>query len=387
MPGRPRRGAATGVRALPFDDAVLDVVEDGEEQRRAGGRDAVQRRRRRRFEQHVEGAAACQEAVEADGEQGALRPGPVRRRPVRAQLDDELVAQRERVRIQRLGDGRQLPARRIAQEQLAAVEIDLAQHELALVAGRRILPGGDGQIVFPRFVDGRGVFQRRPAPPGLDDARVAGFGHRPGAEVRCDEQRVRVDPAGARLRFRQRKTTIDEGERPHVEFAHDVGIAAAARQGDEAARAVRFQERHAGPHPVLVFNAGEGVQVQHRFPGGFRLAVFVQRGAAPDAPFVIGVAPEVVEPAGVMADVGDAVARVEDRLQPRAQGRVARQGGEFAFRFRIAVGHPAERTVGIDVFQPQPGVELPLAISARFGHTSKHPKISARQLAFRPLYG
>ena len=68
---------------------------------------------------------------------------------------------------------------------------------------------------------GRG--ERGPALPDLRDPRVAGGGHRPGAEVGPDVERVRVEPARAHaLGLGQEEAVLHERLRLEVELADDV---------------------------------------------------------------------------------------------------------------------------------------------------------------------
>jgi hypothetical protein len=191
-----------------------------------------------------------------------------------------------------------------------------------------------------------------PRLPRLDDARIARAGHRFRAELGGQEHAVAVDPADAGLGFRDDEAAGDEGFVRQVEFAHHMGVAAAARQRDQGAVAARFQLDAAGPDPVFVFLARQCIQVEHGFPGGFRLAVLVQRGAAPDAALMAGVAPEVVVEVAVAADPGNPFLRIEDGLQARTQRRVIGARRQFGFAVVIAFANPAERAFGGDLFQP-----------------------------------
>src|SRR3546814_11881359 len=70
-----------------------------------------------------------------------------------------------------------------AQVQFVVVEGERAVHEVALVAGRVVVAGADRHVGGLAFVYQRRRLERRAALPLLDDARVAGFGHRTGADV------------------------------------------------------------------------------------------------------------------------------------------------------------------------------------------------------------
>ena len=265
-----------------------------------------------------------------------------------------MVAHGECRRVVRFRHLLQLGA--VAQEHFAAVEIDLPLDELVFVAGREVLVGAGAQVVGLGFVQRLRLRQRRAALPLFDDARIAGAGHRAGAEIGGDEQGVLVDPAGAALRFGQGKTAVDKGAFGHVVFAHHLGVAAAARQGNEAAFALWIQAGGAAPDPVFMLAGGQLVEVDHGFPGGFRQLVLRQGGAAPDAAHVLRVAPEIVVILAFLADVGNAFLRVEDGFQARLQGGEAGPGFQFFGGDGIVLLDPGQRLVAEDVFQPQVGI-------------------------------
>src|SRR3546814_14818363 len=71
----------------------------------------------------------------------------------------------------------------------------LFRSEVALVAGRVVVVTGDVHVARLALVDHLRRGQRRAPLPALDDAWIAGGGHRAFAEVAEHEQRVAVDPA------------------------------------------------------------------------------------------------------------------------------------------------------------------------------------------------
>src|SRR3546814_1095422 len=100
----------------------------------------------------------------------------------------------------------------------------------------------------------------------LDDARVAGFGHRTGTEVGGHVHGVAVDPAQAALGLRALEAAFHPLLRGQVELAGHVGVGAAARERDQAAGVVRAQAVGAVPDPVLAFGLVQRVEVEQGFP-------------------------------------------------------------------------------------------------------------------------
>ena len=342
------------VHVAQFRQAVLDLVQGRQQDGRLRWRDIVQRRGGSGGEQHLQRLPALHEGLEVGGQQRALRIGLAVHFPVRAQGNDQLVAHGEGrgvVRLRHLFE-----FRTVAQEHFAAVEIDLPLDELMLVAGREVLVGARAQVVGFGFIQGVRLRQRRAALPLFDDARVARAGHRAGAEIGGHEEGIGVDPAGAALRFGQGEAAVDKRACRHVVLAHDLGVAAAARQGNEAAFALRIQAGGAAPDPVFVLAGGQLVEVDHGFPGRFRQPVLRQGGAAPDAAHVLGVAPEIVVVLAFLADVGNAFLRVEDGFQARLQGREAGPGFQLFGGDGIVLLDPGQRLVAEDFFQPQVGI-------------------------------
>ena len=166
---------------------------------------------------------------------------------------------------------------------------------------RRSKPGVRSTTT-PAQTSWRGAFeqrrrraQRRAARPALGDARVAGVGHRAGAEVGADDERVGVEPGDVRLRFGQHEAAVHEGLVDGVELAHHLGVGAAARQRDQAAAILGAEALGTAPDPVLALGGGQRVEVEHGFPARLRLAVLGERRAPPQAALVLLVLPEVVQ--------------------------------------------------------------------------------------------
>src|SRR5690606_9698169 len=152
----------------------------------------------------------------------------------------------------------------------------------------------------------------------------AGFGERALAEVGEDEYRVAVDPGQAALGLGSEEAVFHPLPAGQVELAGHVGVGAAARERDQAAVVVGAQAVGTVPDPVLALGGVERVQVQQQFPLGVVLAVFLERGAAPDAALVVPVAPEVVVVVAHLADGGDPLVGVVD-------------GEQFGFEFAESV--------------------------------------------------
>src|SRR5690606_4425613 len=130
-----------------------------------------------------------------------------------------------------------------------------------------------------------------------------------------DEHRVAVDPGQAAFGLGAEEAVFHPLLAGQVELAGHVGVGAAARERDQAAVVVRAQAVGAVPDPVLALGGIERVQIEQQFPLGVVLAVFLERGAAPDAALVVFVAPEVVVVVAHLADGGDALVGVIDGEQ------------------------------------------------------------------------
>ncbi|MNV53240.1 hypothetical protein D3C71_1453780 [compost metagenome] len=202
------------------------------------------------------------------------------------------------------------------------------------------------------FVHRGGGRDRRATLPALDHARVAGGGHRASAEIGVDEHVVLVDPAQPALGFGTEETVLDPLLVGQVELAGDVGIRAAARQRDQAAGVFRTQAVGAVPHPVLTFGLVQRVQVQHGFPQRLGLAVFHQRGAAPDAPLVLLVLPEVVVVVANLLDARNLGVRIQHLADAGLHLLELRALRQPSLGFGVLFLHPGQRLVAGDVFQP-----------------------------------
>ena len=224
-------------------------------------------------------------------------------------------------------------------------------------------PGGD--IARVAFVDRDRFAQGRAAAPALDDPRVAGIGERAGTEVRADDERVGVQPARAALGLGQREATVvrvEEALVDQIELAHHGRVRPTAGQRDQTAPPLAAghggRERVAAvPDPVLAFDRAQRVEVEHGVPLGFGLPVALQRGAAPQAAHVLGVLPEVVEVRADAADVGNALAAVQQRQQPGLEVGVFGAGAEFGLRAGVVGTHPVERSLALHVFEPEVRVQ------------------------------
>src|SRR5262249_681860 len=162
----------------------------------------------------------------------------------------------------------------------------VALEALGGVAGR-----ADGDIRLLPLQHALRFAKRRTALPFLHYSRIAGVGERAGAEVSANEHTVLVAPGHLALGLRQRETILHERLGLGVEFANDRGIRAAARERHERPVIARFQPRRAVPDPVLLLGLRECVEIEYRLPFRLGLAVFVERGAPPEAALVLLVAP------------------------------------------------------------------------------------------------
>src|SRR5690606_7705733 len=136
------------------------------------------------------------------------------------------------------------------------------------------------------------------------------------------------------------------------ELAGDVGIGTAARQRDQAARVFRTQAVGAMPDPVLALGLVERVEVEHGLPLRLRLAVFLERGAAPEAALVLAVLPEVVIPVALLVDARDLVVGVVDGQQIGFQRLEAGGVGQLGLGLRVLPADPGELLFAFDVLEP-----------------------------------
>jgi len=152
-----------------------------------------------------------------------------------------------------------------------------------------------------------------------------------------------------------------------VEFAHDLSVGAAAREEHQAARRIGRECVGTAPDPVLAFGRGERVEIENGLPGRLRLAVFGERGAPPQAALVGFVLPEVVDVLAAPRDVRDAVFRVQDLQKALARGCVLGARLQQLLRACVLVAHPGERTIALDVFEPEEGVVVDRGVNSRGG--------------------
>ncbi len=335
--------------------AVLDVFHHVEHEVVLGPGVTGQRGLLGGLEQHAEVALAGHEVVEAGGDQRAGRVGLAACLVRGAKLQQQPVLVHGLAgRIGRIDLGKL--AVLAPQVQLVVVEGDGAADEIALVARRVVAAGGDVHVARLAGVDRGRAGQRGATVPLLDDVRVAGAGHRARAEIGEYVHAVFVDPAQPALGLGTEEAVLDPGLAGQVELAGHVGIGAAARQRDQAAPVGRLQAIRAVPNPVLAFCLVQCIEVEHGFPLGLGLAVLVQRGAAPQAPLVLLVLPEVVVEIADLLHAGDLCVGVEDgedvRLKPLELGGA----GKFGFGLGIARAYPVQRLVRANVFQPGIGI-------------------------------
>src|SRR3546814_3695081 len=78
------------------------------------------------------------------------------------------------------------------------------------------------------------------------------------------------------------------------------------------------------------------------FPLRLVLAVFLERGAAPDAALVLRVLPEVVVVLAALADVGDLGVGIEHGEDVGLELVEARRAGQFGFGAGVLLAHPGQ---------------------------------------------
>ena len=350
----PHPGATGAHRRAPLLHASGHVVQHRQQHVPVRGGEAFQGPRGRGREQRVEAALAGQERLGVGDQQAAARPGAAARGPVALELDQQVRAPERRVRV--VGHFQRHEPATVQQPLLGAVEINVAADDGALVPGRAVHDREGAHVGLVGLVHRGRRGQGRAALPALDDARVARVGHRARPEVGGDEHGVGVFPVDRRLGLGQLEAAgrcRHEPLRAQVELAQHLGVGAAARQRHDAALVARAQAGGAAPDPALLLGLAQRVQVEHRFPRRLRLAVVVQRGAAPQAARVGRVLPQVVDMRADAADGRDAVARVEDLQDARAHGFEAGVLLEHRAGLAIALAHPGQRALALHLFQPQ----------------------------------
>ena len=274
--------------------------------------------------------------------------------PVAAQFDGQLLLPEADAGIVR---DLQPPEHAIdPQPVLAAVEGDGAADHLVMMAAGVDHHRTDGNVFARTFEYHGGVGERGAAPPFPQRPRVAAVGQRAGAEIGADEDPVAVRPGDVGFRFRKLEAIGEEASADDVELANHHGIATTARQPQQAAIIPGPDDIGTVPHPVLVLADGQRIEIEHGFPGRFRLAVLGKRGPPPDAPHLLRIAPEVVEVRTDLGDVRNARVRIEDGQQALVDRLVDRAGFQFLRRGLVARPDPVQRPGATDIFQPQIGI-------------------------------
>ena len=270
--------------------------------------------------------------------------------PVFAQLEEEPLAVDVGIGILGLGHLDELPVAEL--EHVVGPECLLAEVEFTLEAGRHVLERADAHVVFRPLVDDLGVGELRPPLPDPGRPGVSRAGHRAGAEVGADQERVGIAPGHAALRLRQLESPRDECLLLEVELPDHLGVGTAARQFHEAACVVRLEDGDAMPHPVLLLGRREGVEIDHRLPGRLRLAVFLEARPPPHPLRVLGVAPEVVEVAADLPHHRDPVLGIEDREDPLLEAPEGVIVGQARSHLGIPLLDPFELLLAADILEP-----------------------------------
>jgi len=107
------------------------------------------------------------------------------------------------------------------------------------------------------------------------------------------------------------------------------------------------------PHPVFLFGSGEGVEVDHRFPGRLVLAVLGQRRAPPEALGMLLVAPEIVEMVADLADHGNLRVGIEHLEDARVQRLEVLAFGVLGYGLGVFLLYPIEGLGPVDVLEPE----------------------------------
>jgi hypothetical protein len=157
------------------------------------------------------------------------------------------------------------------------------------------------------------------APPQAHRARIARCRDvaAPGA---AEQHRVGIEPAHPALGFREHEAVLHESPAREIELAQHHGVAAAARETQDRTIVRARPRRGTAPDPVLAFGHGQGVDIEQDLPRRLVEAKALERGAPPQAAWVLGVEPEIVEPRSAPHDQRELVGPVEDRRQGVAVG-------------------------------------------------------------------
>jgi hypothetical protein len=215
-----------------------------------------------------------------------------------------------------------------------------------------VVVGADVHVAGLPLEDRLGLGERGAAPPQPGRPRVPRGGQRAGPDVGAHVDPVGVDPADAALRLGQREAVGHELQPFQVELPHHAGVRAAARQAHEAPVEGGAQHRDALPDPVLALRRRERVDVDEHLPHRFPLAVLVERRAPPQAPGVLGVAPEVVQLVAAPPGERDPLVGVEDLAQRPAKRGEPGVAVESCRGLGVAFGHPAGGLGPFEILKP-----------------------------------
>ncbi|MGY3405168.1 hypothetical protein ACVWZV_001281 [Bradyrhizobium sp. GM5.1] len=254
--------------------------------------------------------------------------------------------------------GRQIELRRrtvcVAQPERMIEEVDLVDDPAARGRSGVVDDAGDRHMIGRGLDDHLRLIDRLAAPPqsnrpGISRARRHAFAM--GAR---QQQRVGIEPIGAALGFRQRKSVRNETLGVEVEFPQGDGIAATARQPQNGARASRLRG-DAAQQPVLAFACRELVDIQHDFPRRMRFAKLREGSLPPQAARVGGVLPEIVQFGAAAADIGNVVGTIVDRRENVAIAREGRSAERVECQ-AVLPRDEIERLLAFDLLQPEPGI-------------------------------
>ena len=238
---------------------------------------------------------------------------------------------------------------------LLVPEVECPPQHGALEAGRPVHRHRHADVGAGALEEGFRITERgSPAPP-LDDARVAGFGERVGAEVGAHQDGVRIGPRDLRLGFRQLEPVGNEFPCCHVEFPNDGGVRTAPGKAHQRPGVLGVDDAGAGPHPFRIVSSTQLVHIDQHVPVGGVGAVAGQGGAPPQAARVGGVAPEVVKVVAAAHHVGDPGVGVE-HLERLGAHPLELPVAELRQGRLVVRAHPVQRLVAGDVLQPQVGV-------------------------------
>ena len=337
-------------RASQLIDAVPDIVEFIQQQVVLSGGEPGERLAIGRGEQHVELAVPGEELFEIDRQQGTGGMFLSPHFPRRPQFQEQQVAIGNRVGVGGLVDLDQLAPP--PEVEFTGPEGDRAGDPVVLVPRFMRTGARDSDIARLTLEDQGGLGDGGATTPFPHCSRVARIGEAAGAEIGPDKHAVAIAPRDAGLGFGQLEAIGDELLGLGIELADDGGIGPTPRERQQDTVVAGLEEIGSLPDPVFLLFAPQFVEVEHRLPLGFGLAVLGEGGPPPEPAGVLGIAPEVVIERPGFGDEGDASGAVEDLENPLIQLGEQRVRGQFRRAGGVAFLDPVQGFLSQHLFEP-----------------------------------